>query len=382
MSVEDATIALKGILGISNSNTTPPVPDDAKKAQTPPKDSKKKNKKKQTKQTAKSTPKPSDNKSSSKKNNHNNASVKKSRGKKNEDAKTEAENYAWSSFQSPPDASSLPLPAFGSLNDGFNQAVQDSSTSENQPSGLDLSDVADSDGRNDVTGISISSLAISHDSKDDNVHETKLNQFTPDSKKLENEPGHSQNLPPKIEEPSEPSDPLAMLMYPTYGTAVKNTPSKSVPTQSLQYQPQQAYMQSPLPFGHSHFHGPMSPQPSFVSIQVQVPPNLLPGRRMMVHTNPSQPPFTVVVPEGIQPGMFMPVTVPMHMYNMGPMMSPPHSMHPGQFQPGPSMGMNHFYQQNGPVMNGQFSSPQGGRKPVPPPEGSWAAKVAASQQST
>jgi hypothetical protein len=378
MSVEEATVALKGILGISNSTTTP-APDEAKQAQTPLKDSKKKNKKKQAKQTTKNNPKPSDTKSSSKKKNNNSSSVKKSRGKKNEDTKTGAENYAWSSFQSPPDASSLPLPAFGSLNNVFNQDVKDSSASEIKSSGLALSDLVDTDGRKDVEGVNISSLAISNESKKNDVDDTRLNQYTPDSKK-EKMLQQPQNQSPNTEEPPEPTDPLAMLMNPTYGTAVNSTPSKNAYIQSPQYQSQQTYMQSPPPYGH-YFQGPMSPQPSFVSIQVQVPPNLLPGRRMMVHVNPNQPPITVVVPEGIQPGMFMPVTVPMHMYNMGPMMNPPHSMHPGQFQSGTAMPMNQAYQQNYPIVHGPFTSPQGERRPVPPPEGSWAAKVATSQQT-
>lgn len=375
MSVEDATVALKGILGISNSNTTP-VPDESKDIKTPLKDSKKKNnKKKQSKQTPKNTPKTSDTKSSNKKKNKNTSAVKKSQGKKNEDTKTEVGNYAWSSFQSPPDASNLPLPAFGSFNDGFDQNVKDSSASENKSSGLDLSGLADSDGRDDAKGINISSLAISNDSKKDDIDNTSLNPSNPDSKE-EEIPQHPNN-----QSPTEPSDPLAMLMNPSYGTAVKSTPPKNAYIHSPQYQPQQAYMQSPPPYG-SYYQGPMSPQPSFVSIQVQVPPNLLPGRRMMVQANPNQPPISVVVPEGIQPGMYMPVTVPMHMYNMGPMMNlPPHPMHPGQFHSGPSMAMNQAYQQNHPIIHGQFTSPQGERKPVPPPEGSWAAKVATSQQS-
>jgi hypothetical protein len=375
MSVEDATVALKGILGISNSNTAP-VPDDSKETKTPLKDSKKKNKKKQSKQTPKNTPKTSDTKSSSKKKNKNSSAVKKSHGKKNEDTKTEKGNYAWSSFQSPPDASNLPLPAFGSFNDG----LKDSSASENKSSGLDLSDLADSDGRDDAKGINISSLAISNDSKKDDIDDTSLNPSNPDSKE-EEIPKLPNNQSPKMEEPPEPSDPLAMLMNPSYGTAVKSTPPKNAYIQSPQYQPQQGYMQSPPPYG-SFYQGPMSPQPSFVSIQVQVPPNLLPGRRMMVQANPNQPPISVVVPEGIQPGMYVPVTVPMHMYNIGPMMNPSlHPILPGQFHSGPSMAMNQAYQQNHQIIHGQFTSPQGERKPAPPPEGSWAAKVATSQQS-
>jgi hypothetical protein len=46
-----------------------------------------------------------------------------------------------------------------------------------------------------------------------------------------------------------------------------------------------------------------------VTIQVQVPPVLMPGRQMIV-TSPAGYPVQIVVPEGYQAGMIIPVFVP------------------------------------------------------------------------
>jgi len=85
-----------------------------------------------------------------------------------------------------------------------------------------------------------------------------------------------------------------------------------------------------------------------MTIQVQVPMNLLPGRQMYVNT-PAGFPVQIVVPQGIPPGMFIPVHIPappMHMMppagagmmfnHMGPPpRDAPQHFHAQQFQANP-----------------------------------------------
>ncbi len=62
-------------------------------------------------------------------------------------------------------------------------------------------------------------------------------------------------------------------------------------------------------------HSPQQQQhmiPPYYTIQVQVPPVLMPGRRMIVPASPMTGGYSipVVVPEGVVPGMLIPVNIP------------------------------------------------------------------------
>lgn len=359
MSLEDATLALKGILGIASNNSTTSEKVSAKKSQTPP-SSKKKQK---SKPTAESTSNPKDSKKYDiKKAKEGVTSAKKSRGRNNkkEDQKAEGETYAWSSFQSPPDASSLPLPAFGSFDEVFiRDKKKDEGSSTTTTNG-------DSSTEKDNHGIDLAALAIS-DISESQEEGSKENSIP--SEKLQNQKSD-------IEETRVPQDPLSMLMNPTYGTAVNNSGTMSPYSRTL-HSTERTYMPTPPAYNHSLYQGALPPQPSFFSIQVQVPPNLLPGRRMMVHGPQGQPPISVVVPEGIQPGAFIPVTVPVPSYHFDPRFPYPQGIYPGQYPISPGMYMNQGYHHYLPPPSPNISHWEQ-KKSIPVPPTSWAEKVAAS----
>ena len=71
------------------------------------------------------------------------------------------------------------------------------------------------------------------------------------------------------------------------------------------------YPQLPPGQPQSHVpHNPYASPPGYVTIQVQVPPNLImPGRTMIV-PSPAGYPVQIAVPDGVLPGMIIPVHVP------------------------------------------------------------------------
>merc|ERR1712048_121919 len=71
------------------------------------------------------------------------------------------------------------------------------------------------------------------------------------------------------------------------------------------------------PVGRPIQHHPLQQQP-LVTIQVQVPYDLLPGRQMLVQT-PAGYPISITVPESIQPGMNVPVPPNIYMQERPPM---------------------------------------------------------------
>jgi len=186
-------------------------------------------------------------------------------------------------------------------------------------------------------------------------------------------------------------DPIAMLMNgQSYGTT--NPAMTSSPHDSHYPLPGNGYQQQPPMIQH-HPHAPQ-----YITIQVQVPPILLPGRQMMVSAAPGYS-IPIVVPEGVHPGMVLPVTIPAHSPSpeqMGGHMSPvmmPHGgmMHlnigspshetfshqevrnTGHQYPQPQFGSPQQQQKQR-----QFGSPQQQKKQSNGPEpGSWAARAAA-----
>mmetsp|Transcript_2641 Transcript_2641/g.3516 ORF Transcript_2641/g.3516 Transcript_2641/m.3516 type:complete len:410 (+) Transcript_2641:95-1324(+) len=304
------------------------------------------------------------------------------------------ENFAWSAFQSPPPPSSLPIPVFGnsfsfeSNNEDFpiqvegtelvheayvidqKDAVGMNNLSTNIKSESEIKailnistdgvrpddscsqekdrfvtsksvqslekELTSKDQENTVSnekncsGINLAALTISESSetKSSATHENIVHSS---STKIESISSQTRITPVKE------LDPIAMLMNgQSYGTS---NPTITSPQHPLMYPSNMNYtMQYPHAY-HPHAHQRML-QP-YIIIQVQVPPVLMPGRRMIVpgcH-------MPVFVPEGVMAGMVIPVSIP----------NPAVTNSPG----------NHT------ITNG----PENHRSPPP---GSWAARAAAS----
>ncbi|GAX13762.1 hypothetical protein FisN_30Lh050 [Fistulifera solaris] len=291
--VNEATAALKGLLGIGSSGSDIIIskPEERSEAEiVSPEQSKtkkkrnKKNKKKQD-ETEKTSPKPpkpqqqSQNEANAQKgknNNNNNSGKKKGPKKKNKNA----ENFAWSAFQSSPDASKLPIPAFSS-------PVQSRKTIS--------AEHTDTQPNNNTSEPSVTA-------------ETNSTQSKPPATPV----GSAPDSTPTKEEESATGVNLAVLAsYPP-----PDTPNDAVVHSSLGSSPAQLFGSPPA--YHASPHPPFSPMqysylppppPGHVTIQVQVPPVLMPGRQMVV-TSPAGYPVQIVVPEGYQAGMIIPVFVP------------------------------------------------------------------------
>lgn len=304
----------------------------------------------------------------------------------------ENQNYAWSAFQSPPDASNLPLPAFGSLsfdNDDEAQSKAVPTTATVATSATTTSTVTNiattattnsSSNDNDfqdtvkgnitvtsehtttdivegatigIRGINLAALALSSNSTNNNTDGSKggdcngdavatatagdgyntSNGFVSNNKDSMESSMKSPELhriemsTPKSTKGERDStsendhdDPLLMLMNPSYGNSRNSSMDRNLLTP-----PMQRTFPEPSIHAHDALHGgrmmtspvnnpmmpppfPMAPQP-FLTIQVQVPSQLFPGRRMMVPVAPGCN-IPVIVPEGVQGGMVIPVTIP------------------------------------------------------------------------
>jgi len=338
-------------------------------------------------------------------------------------------NYAWSAFQSPPDASTLPLPFFTNT---FSHSSGDSVRSETKsalkrtdekivsPSTPELNacepkkveNAAESADKGNKSSEALTSeyhiraiLNIEQRSpsknamNDTNQHPLKaelagnekstsssgVNLATLASPSpqtcLSNEEPSTNDSPQQLSTipvDTRPNhnelDPIAMLMNGhSYGTANPRYSHYPAPQQAHGngYQQHIAMMQQ----------NPHVPQ--YVTIQVQVPPVLLPGRQMMVSCNDGYS-VPIVIPEGIHAGMILPVTIPVHAPSPGQLGGP---VSPGMVPHSGMMNLNlgspshqNFQYQEG--RNGQrytqpqFSSPPQKQRNGPPP-GSWAARAAA-----
>lgn len=371
MSTEEQTMALKGILGIgspttgktSTSNTTP--------------SSKKKTKKKKKDSSTGSEKKTNKNSNANKNSNKNNgnsttgknkANNKKEQQMRKKIEKKDSMNYAWSAFQSAPDASTLPLPAFGSADfeDGFNQPIAASDEKEQEQTVEETKTaVTNANDIKKILNIPLAEEDSPEKEKKNSVSGVNLAALALDEKSEPVETAPVITTPKKAE---EPVDPLAALMNPSYG----NSANRHQNQMQGPYQNHPA-MQSPYgmhspPMTPTQYAGPpqmMSPQP-YITIQAQVPSQLLPGRQMTVPVAPGYN-VPVVVPEGVQPGMVIPVTVP-NVYAQNPMMM--------------SGGYGGMQQMGRPMQNMQqpqaasYQSPMMKKESKPAP-GSWAAKAAA-----
>ena len=293
-----------------------------------------------------------------------------SKGKKKQNS-----NFAWSAFQSPPDASALPLPSFSG-----SDLFPDTQISENtpqpppppQPSSLlsqdttnqekivDLNTVAKSVEQLENEVIAAAKAAavskklsdekkIPQEEKEENVPNKSKKQsahdnYNPKSVKKDtesnavsttsNEPTSQSgvNLAALTSPSSRGPEPVVQSPVPNLSMNKLMNVSNSKQTQS--YNPTQSTLhqntQQPNPYSSPQHHHFSRHPPQIVTIQVQIPPVLLPGRQMMVHT-PAGYPIAVVVPENMRPGMIIPVNVP------APMNYPP----PPTMGPSPHMTQQH-----------------------------------------
>lgn len=296
-----------------------------------------------------------------------NPAPKKKKNKKSANKKNnESENYAWSAFQSSPDASKLPIPEFSSPVSREKDRVSPNLAKTTVPVQLNPPEAEDSEERaperasgreQSATNGGLTSLdEPQSDSKGE--HELLQSSSSGDAAAAD-EIAASEATPPPVSETginlaaalagSPPHDPApdAKAQYsqqppvppyqqmshhqnpPPYGPGHGMPPPQMYP-----YPPAPRY---PMPppgspnFHHANMQGPPPPPPpppGYVTIQVQVPPVLMPGRNMIV-TSPSGYPVQVAVPEGIPPGMIIPVHVP-----AGPpmhLMPPPHPSSYGRY---------------------------------------------------
>lgn len=388
----DATQALKGILGIGSSASIVKNPNDNSSAQKhdagsmsnigtekktpPPKGKKNQNSNKKKKQKDKKVE--NEQRSTKNKNKsqhqaqHHNTSNKKGKKKTPQQTQkqqnTKEENFAWSAFQSPPDASTLPLPAFEKsfsfeekakvsesvleerkdvnvdksvLSNNISSTmspknkIKNSTCSTKKTTNNDLSmekqteneikailnipqnqetDHVSTSGEEKVVEQSDSSVRRAdssvtekHDSKGVNLASLTI------SSSSEGQPGNSMNKKSqreirKQQNSIDSSDPIAMLTQ--YGTA---NPTLNNPHQNYGMYPSQ----------QSNLYYPMNAQlhqvnPPYLTIQVQVPNVLMPGRRMIVQSPwTGGYPVPIVVPEGVLPGMVIPVSIPNPASNRG-----------------------------------------------------------------
>jgi hypothetical protein len=263
--VNEATAALKGLLGISSpvvESSTDTNP--AKKEQESPKKSKKKK--------ANKTKKKKDN-APTKKN------EKKGKLPKKKDT---SEKFAWSAFQASPDASSLPIPAFSppakskrTLNE---QAVSGLPETTNLAVPVDTgkSEEVASSNTEGAVGVEVKGAVVETKSTDS----SNLSQETETKKEEPEEPVSSTGINlAALASPSSP--PQTSPPNPAPGPSTAVTPNQvpfpsNVP--SPQYQQQHPVYNNTSP-------QQQQPQVQFVTIQVQVPPVLLPGRQMVVVQN-------------------------------------------------------------------------------------------------
>jgi len=374
----DATLALKGLLGIgvvkqsdSNNNSSKGKVDKTKvernneirKIDVKKNPNGKKKKKKKNESTAQ---KPKKTKSKAQSNQHQPQQQQQGgkKGKKKEPKETSQdqnikdENFAWSAFQSPPDASALPLPAFGS---SFSFGAQDEVQEVNDPAAHTQDAVTSTQGgdrdQSEERGVDLNNLSMekrteneikamlnipqnqTHASftveeektveQNDSNAQIKSNSSDSDTIRNQKQSDNGVNLAsltisaspeekssaPHKEKPftnntkkqqAKPDsiDPIAMLMNAqSYGTAN--------PTINNHYQSYNMYSHQMNP--HPQMHSPQHQMiPPFLTIQVQVPMHLLPGRRMIVPGSPLTGgyPIPVVVPDGVCPGMYIPVSIP------------------------------------------------------------------------
>jgi hypothetical protein len=302
--INEATAKLKGLLGIGGglsvapSKETVPTTGTSTPAPAGHTTSKSSNKKSKKKGGKDSPP--------SQKNNGNKQQQQKPKGKKknnnnNPATPAKSENFAWSAFQSSPDPSKLPLPAFSPSNAKTTVDIEPISCLLNQAAG------AGAGGPSDPPDLS--NAARAEDIEDQLIAEAKQKEA---AGKPKEEPTTVKDESPSEAPVSKTGVNLAAALAsntsqhntsdPQQSSPPLSSQQYSNPTQSYNHQPVQQQQQQQQQY-------PPPPPPGYVTIQVQVPMVLMPGRQMYV-TTPNGFPVQVQVPEGIPPGAVISVHVP------------------------------------------------------------------------
>lgn len=319
--VNEATAALKGLLGIgspSNSIIPPTNPTTKEEKEEnggspelvspeqPSKTKKKRNNKKKKKQdeaTAdknSSPPKPpkpqSQSNESSAQKPKNNSTKKK--GSKNNNNKN-AENFAWSAFQSSPDASKLPIPAFSSPVQS-RKTISDTQLNHSNASELPVTEATEDANTNNPTQSTLQppgTPAAANGLADTNT----------DSTPTKEESATGVNLAVLASNPP-PSTPNDAVHHASPQGQLFSSPQHAYPNHASPHLHHPFTPPPPHPMHHQYPYLP-PPPPGHVTIQVQVPHVLMPGRQMVV-TSPAGCPVQIAIPEGYQAGMIIPVFVP------------------------------------------------------------------------
>lgn len=287
--VKEATEALKGMLGLSSTTTETVRPADTVEEEptpTPQDPAKvKKNKRKKKKKN---------NNASGGGSNDSRSTPPKPKGKqdrksrqngKAKDAKRENENFAWSAFQSSPDASKLPMP-------DFSPQPAEKDPIEEVPAPHDLVQTESEDKTPSVkTEKSTPSVKT-----EKSVEPTKVTELSPSV-------SPSFSLPERQQQFSGETGVNLAALAAEQGNVAPPPPHPS-------------FANYPPPYYHHHHPNmpppppnPYNAPPGFVTIQVRLP-MVLPPDRTIVVPSPSGYPISVCVPEGFMEGTVIPVNVP------------------------------------------------------------------------
>jgi hypothetical protein len=349
--VREATMALKGMLGIGGGAEQASSVPAATTVSEDPQPVKKNKKKKEDKSRS---PIPTKQNQNEPKKNVQTSNKKGKQKKAGDQQKPQQQHerksapppksnevFAWSAFQASPDASALPIPAFTSPTTSLNAETDGtvneldakltalltgtpssnehrSTTSEPPPPEL-LNAPRAEDLEAQVIAEAVRAAAA-------NASEAGQAAETQDNK--EDEPVSESGINLAAIAASPPTKPSPAVPPPqNVGNLPPPTPFSSPAQYSNLFPPQ---------------HNPYQMQPDYVTIQVQVPPILPPDRRMVV-PSPAGYPVQIIVPDGVPPGMVIPVHVP-----AGPLMQQ-HSPYGGGYPPHMSpYGMNshqHYHHQ-------------------------------------
>jgi len=418
ISAKDATAVLKGMLGINiggvTSGTNAPMPNvnghdysagmfpNEVPVRTASRNKKKKDKKgpKQQKSSqrgntdyqheAKSSSmvplnSPTGGKVRSKKHDkkvgRNNGMVAKSYNKKDSTSSSTSDGFAWSAFQSPPDASTLPLPMFGNHVNHITEKVV-----EGEEPPAQCSSKIGVASRTDTNESTTNVVEVIKNSSPDSIQP----KFSPECSTVEDSAPKVNSVDnSKVIETAVSATGVNLAAFSSLSPTCENNSSSEnvqavdsvtalklasidrklispeesalhnqhflVQQQQQQYinymQQQQQLAMAGLPPGNpgflQHQHQTISHQTQCITIQVRVPDTpLLPGRRIMIHDPTRQQHvkgamISVTLPENAQPGMVIPVNIPIF----------PTQHHPFQHGPGTPMpqlashNMQHKHQQ-------------------------------------
>jgi hypothetical protein len=328
-SVNEATAALKGLLGIGGGSVVQtPIKDDTGKTKGPKKG---KGGKQETPKRNKQADRSQSNPKSA-----------NSRGAKTKEKKPpQAENFAWSAFQSSPDPSSLPIPAFmapaNSLNIDESTTQLDSNKLPSVLTGL-------GEQQTEPPPIELMNAPRAEDLEAQQIASAEKATETPKTVELQPETPKKEKPEPEEEKQNSASGinlaALAASPAQPHSAPSPRNPGTSLPPQLFsspqpQFSSPGPYRTPPQP--QSPY---LPPSPSYVTIQVQVPPVLGPDRRMVVHS-PAGYPVQILVPEGVPPGMVIPVHVP-----AGPMIQSPYYPSHHNMQPQHNMQQYGHHQQH------------------------------------